>query len=54
MLDIMVLGSGGWGIALALKAFFNGHNVVTLWSPFEEEAKELLKKERKRKIASRN
>ena len=43
MLDIMVLGSGGWGIALALKAFFNGHN-VTLWSPFEEEAKELLKK----------
>lgn len=36
MSKIVVLGSGGWGIALAINAFENGHN-VTLWSPFEEE-----------------
>ena len=34
MSKIVCLGSGGWGIALALNAFQNGHD-VTLWSPFE-------------------
>ena len=40
MAKIVVLGSGGWGIALALSAHSNG-NSVTLWTPFEAEAEEL-------------
>jgi glycerol-3-phosphate dehydrogenase (NAD(P)+) len=40
-MKITVLGSGGWGIALAMSAERNGHN-VTLWSPFEKEVNELL------------
>lgn len=44
MSKIVVLGSGGWGIALAINAFENGHT-VTLWSPFEEEV-EMLKTKR--------
>ncbi len=43
MFKISVLGSGGWGIALALTAYNNGHSVV-LWTPFEEEADMLRKK----------
>ncbi len=42
MSKIVVLGSGGWGIALALSAHQNG-NTVTLWTPFSDEAEELLK-----------
>lgn len=42
MAKIMVLGSGGWGIALAISAFSNG-NDVKLWTPFEEEAESLIK-----------
>lgn len=44
MAKIIVLGSGGWGIALALTAHSNG-NDVTIWSAFEQEV-EMLKKER--------
>jgi len=33
---VTVLGSGGWGMALALSANSNGCE-VTLWSPFKEE-----------------
>ena len=40
MADIVVLGAGGWGIALALNACRSGHT-VTLWSPFEEEIAEI-------------
>ncbi len=36
MANITVLGSGGWGTALAVMADRHGH-AVTLWSPFEEE-----------------
>ncbi|MBR6533671.1 MAG: NAD(P)-dependent glycerol-3-phosphate dehydrogenase [Clostridia bacterium] len=36
MAKITVLGSGGWGMALAISAF-NNRNEVTLWSPFKEE-----------------
>ena len=43
MLKITVLGSGGWGMALALSAFKNGCD-VTLWSPFEEEVRLLNEK----------
>ncbi|MCL2367571.1 MAG: NAD(P)-dependent glycerol-3-phosphate dehydrogenase [Oscillospiraceae bacterium] len=39
-MEITVLGSGGWGTALALLLFENGHR-VTLWSAFAEEAEQL-------------
>lgn len=41
MAKIVVLGSGGWGMALALCAHRSGHN-VTLWTPFDNERQELL------------
>ena len=44
MFKVSVLGSGGWGIALALSAYKNGHK-VSLWTPFPEEA-ELLRTKR--------
>lgn len=44
MAKITVLGSGGWGMALALSAYNNG-NKVALWSPFKEEV-ELLRNRR--------
>lgn len=40
MAKITVLGSGGWGTALAISAFNCGHD-VTVWSPFENEVNEL-------------
>lgn len=43
MAKITVLGAGGWGMALALVAFRNGHT-VNIWSPFEKEVKLLLEK----------
>ena len=42
MAKITVLGSGGWGMALAISAFNNGCD-VTLWSPFKEEVEALRK-----------
>lgn len=36
MAHIAVLGSGGWGTALAVLAHREGHT-VSLWSPFQEE-----------------
>lgn len=44
MAKVTVLGSGGWGMALAISAVKSG-NEVTLWSPFEEEVN-LLKTNR--------
>jgi len=49
MAKITVLGSGGWGMALALSAFNNGCD-VTLWSPFEEEVKLLREKRTNEKL----
>ncbi len=43
MFKVSVLGSGGWGIALAIAAFNNEHKVM-LWTPFEEEAAMLMEK----------
>jgi len=43
MANIVILGSGGWGIALGLSAKQSG-NDVTLWTPFESEADMLIKK----------
>ncbi len=42
MAKITILGSGGWGMALAMSAYKND-NEVTLWSPFENEVEVLLK-----------
>lgn len=44
MAKITVLGSGGWGMALAISAYTAGCE-VTLWSPFKEEV-ELLREKR--------
>ncbi len=49
MAKITVLGSGGWGMALAISAF-NNRNQVTLWSPFEEEVNLLLEKRTNEKL----
>lgn len=43
MIKVTVLGSGGWGMALALSAFSKGYD-VTLWSPFKEEVDMLCEK----------
>ncbi|NLA87488.1 MAG: NAD(P)-binding domain-containing protein, partial [Clostridiales bacterium] len=40
MMKISVLGSGGWGTAVAKVLNDNGHD-VTLWSKFEKEAEML-------------
>lgn len=42
MAKVTILGSGGWGTALAISAFNCGHEVY-LWSPFEHEVNELNK-----------
>ena len=42
MAKVTVLGSGGWGTALAISAYNCSHEVV-LWSPFEQEVSELVK-----------
>ena len=49
MIKITVLGSGGWGIALAISAFNNGHKVA-LWSPFEQEVNMLKEKRTNEKL----
>lgn len=49
MAKITVLGSGGWGMALAISAF-NNRNQVTLWSPFENEVKNLLENRTNEKL----
>ena len=51
MAKISILGTGGWGIALALTAFSSGHN-VTLWSPFEQEVSLLREKRCNEKLLS--
>ena len=45
MAKITVLGTGGWGIALALTAHASGHDVY-MWSAFSNEI-DMLKKEHK-------
>lgn len=49
MAKITVLGSGGWGMALAISAFKSG-NQVTLWSPFKEEVDMLTQKRTNEKL----
>ncbi len=49
MSKISVLGSGGWGIALAISAYNNGCE-VNLWSPFLEEVEMLREKRTNEKL----
>lgn len=49
MAKITVLGSGGWGMALAISAF-NNRNQVALWSPFEWEVEMLREKRTNQKL----
>lgn len=45
MAKISVLGSGSWGLALALLLHNNGHEVL-LWSARPENARKLREKEK--------
>lgn len=49
MSKICVLGSGGWGIALAISAHSKGHT-VSMWSPFEDEVEALNIKRESEKL----
>ena len=40
MASIAILGSGGWGMAMAVNQLQNGH-ALTLWSPYAEEIESL-------------
>lgn len=51
MPKLSVLGSGGWGIALAIHAAEKGYETV-LWSVFEDEVAQLLKKRESEKLLS--
>ena len=42
MSEVSIIGSGGWGTAIAILLANNGHS-VTLWSYFEEESKNLAR-----------
>ena len=41
-MKVAILGSGAYGLALALEIYENKHNII-MWTPFEEE-KESVKK----------
>lgn len=49
MAKVTILGSGGWGMALAISAFNSG-NEVKLWSPFEKEVEMLREKRTNEKL----
>ena len=40
MANVTILGSGSWGLALALTLYDNKHN-ITVWSKFKDEVNEL-------------
>lgn len=49
MADIVILGAGGWGTALAVMADGQGHR-ITIWSPFEAEIQSLIRTRRQPKL----
>ena len=53
MSNITILGSGGWGTALAIMADHHGNKVV-LWSPFEHEINQLKTERENRKLLPGN
>ncbi len=44
MADIVILGSGGFGLSLAITAFKTGRHNVTVWSKFQEEIDDIRSK----------
>ncbi len=49
MSKVTVLGSGGWGLALALSARHNNHD-VTVWTPFDYEAEAICRDREHKKL----
>lgn len=49
MSKIAILGSGGWGLGLALAADFKKHE-VTVWTPFESEAETICQNREHKKL----
>lgn len=49
MSKITVLGSGGWGLALALSARYKNHD-VTVWTPFDDEAEAICRDREHKKL----
>lgn len=49
MAKVSVLGAGGWGLALALSAFHNKHEVL-VWSCFEQEIEQLSQDRENKKL----
>ncbi len=47
MANITILGSGSWGLALALTLYDNNHN-ITVWTKFPDEAEYLLQSRKSR------
>lgn len=47
MANVTILGSGSWGLALALTLYDNNHK-VTVWTKFNDEAAELTEKRKSR------
>lgn len=43
MANIVILGSGGFGLSLAISAVLSGKHNVTVWSKFQEEIDEIRK-----------
>ena len=51
MANIVILGSGGFGLSLAITAFKTGRHDVTVWSKFQEEIDDIrLKGEHIKKL----
>ena len=48
MRNVAIIGSGSWGVALAIHLAKNGNN-VKIWS-YEEEEKRLINEEKKCKF----
>lgn len=49
MSNILIMGAGGFGIALGVMAHEHGHR-VTMWTPFEQEAAQLCKEREHKKL----
>ncbi len=43
MANIVILGSGGFGLSLAVTAVLSGKHNVTVWSKFQDEIDEIRK-----------
>ena len=48
-MNIAILGTGAYGIALALK-FYNNKNVVKMWTKFKDEKEAILKERENKRV----